>query len=106
MAKEISRHEISNVLGNVTTCDIYGIQVYSRFDIVNSTMTFPVHFHTDFWSGNIIFFPVHATGHFVHENPMKKKVQHVKSEFSLGDEMKFYFHSILIGMENLMKNYH
>ena len=54
----VQTHEIFNVLGNVTTCDIYGIQVYSRFDIVNSTVTFPVHFHTDFWSRNVTFFPV------------------------------------------------
>ena len=54
----VQTYEISNVLGNVTTCDIYGIQVYSRFDIVNSTVTFPVHFHADFWSGNVTFFPV------------------------------------------------
>ena len=32
------------------------MQVYSRFDIVNSTVTFPVHFHADFWSGNVTFF--------------------------------------------------
>ena len=51
----VQTHEISNVLGNVTTCDIYGIQVYSRFGIVNSTVTFPVHFHADFWSGNVTF---------------------------------------------------
>ena len=48
----IQTHEISIVL------NIYSVQVYSRFDIVNSTVTFPVHFHTDFWSRNVTFFPV------------------------------------------------
>ena len=53
----VQTHEISNVLGNVTPCGIYSIQIYSSIDIVNSTLTFPVHFHADFWSGKITFFP-------------------------------------------------
>ena len=50
LAEEMSRHM------NFQCFRKCHIQVYSRFDIINSTVTFPVHFHADFWSGNVTFF--------------------------------------------------